>query len=230
MHDETQFRFCGGERGKRALAKRLRFVVWLPLVAALCAASAASAVPMRPATTNVPFSQISSAAAKAALQTPICPNGAVCYSPVHLQQAYDFPTGRNAPTGAGQTIVIVTAFGSPFIESDLAQFDAENGLPAPPSFTIVNQQTIVRARTVPDDFFKWAVETSLDVEYAHAMAPGREHRPRRSPATDDTTNFAQLEKEALPQYPARSCRRASAATRPVRRAIQTRRRSWTSSS
>src|SRR5882757_2481827 len=96
-------------KGKRALAKRLRFVVWLPLVAALCAASAASAVPMRPAVSGVPFSQISDAAAKAALQNPVCPapTGTVfCYSPVQLSQAYDFPNGQNA-TGAGQTIVIV---------------------------------------------------------------------------------------------------------------------------
>src|SRR3984885_5476269 len=99
MHDETQVRFCGGERGTRALAKRLRCVVWLPLVAALCAASAATAVPMRPAVSGVPFSQISDAAARASLQNPQCPapTGTVfCYSPVHLSQAYDFPTGKNA--------------------------------------------------------------------------------------------------------------------------------------
>jgi len=87
---------------------------------------------MRPATANVPFSQISIATARAALQTPFCPQvNLVCYSPAHLQQAYDFPTGKKAPTGAGQTIMVVTAFGSPFIQADLAQFDAENGLPDP---------------------------------------------------------------------------------------------------
>ncbi len=200
MHDETQFSFCGGERGVEGLAKRLRFVVWLSLVAALCAAASASATPMRPALTNLPFSQISDAAAKAALQTPFCPQvNLVCYSPAHLSQAYDFPTGKNAPTGAGQTILIVTAFGSPFIQQDLAQFDAENGLPDPPSFTTVNQQTIVSDNS-SNDFTKWAVETSLDVEYAHAMAPGA-NIVLAIAATDDSQNFAQLEKEALPQYP-----------------------------
>jgi subtilase family serine protease len=203
MHDEMQFRFCGGERGKRALAKHLRFVVWLPLVAALCAASAASAMPMRPAVSGVPFSQISDAAARAALQTPLCPTptGAtlVCYSPAHLSQAYDFPTGRRAPTGAGQTIVIVTAYGSPFIQADLAQFDAENGLPAPPSYTALYQQIPVSDQG-SGDLQKWAIETSLDVEYAHAMAPGA-NIVLAVANTDDTTNVAQVEREVLPQYP-----------------------------
>ena len=174
-------------------------MVWLPLVAALCAASAASAVPMRPAVSGLPFNQISDAAAKAALQTPICPNGMVCYSPAHLSQAYDFPTGKNAPTGAGQTMIVVTAYGSPFIRSDLAQFDAENGLPAPPSFTILNQQTLITGQG-SNAFQKWAIETSLDVEYAHAMAPGA-NIVLAVGATDDTTNVAQVEKEVLPQYP-----------------------------
>jgi subtilase family serine protease len=199
MHSETQFVSVAATRELRAL-RHLRFVVWLPVVAALCLAGAASATPMRPATTSVPFSQISSASARAALQTPFCPQvNLVCYSPAHLQQAYDYPTGRKAPTGAGQTIMVVTAFGSPFIQADLAQFDAENGLPDPPSFTIVNQQTIVSANS-SNDFFTWAVETSLDVEYAHAMAPGA-NIVLAVAATDDSKNFAQLEKEALPRFP-----------------------------
>jgi subtilase family serine protease len=160
---------------------------------------------MRPAVSGLPFSQVSDAAAKAALQTPLCPTPfgtVVCYSPVHLSQAYDFPAGRNAPTGAGQTIVVITAFGSPSIQADLAQFDAENGLPAPPSFTQLNQQTVItdQGSTDPMSIQKWAIETSLDVEYAHAMAPGA-NIVLAVAYTDDTTNVAQLEKEVLPQYP-----------------------------
>jgi subtilase family serine protease len=157
---------------------------------------------MRPALSGLPFNQISDAAAKAALQTPICPNGLVCYSPSHLRDAYDFPTGKNAPTGAGQTIVVVTAFGSPSIQFDLAQFDAENGLPDPPSFTILNQQTLItdQGSTDPASRQKWAIETSLDVEYAHAMAPGA-NIVLAVAYTDDTTNVAQVETEVLPQYP-----------------------------
>jgi subtilase family serine protease len=123
----------------------------------------------------------------------------VCYSPAHLSQAYDFPTGKNAPTGAGQTIVIVTAYGSPFIGADLAQFDAENGLAAPPSFTTLYQQLPVSDQG-SGDFQKWAIETSLDVEYAHAMAPGA-NIVLAVANSDDTTNVAQVEQEVLPQYP-----------------------------
>jgi subtilase family serine protease len=160
---------------------------------------------MRPAVSGVPFSQVSNAAARAALQNPQCPapTGTVfCYSPVHLSQAYDFPTGKNAPTGAGQTIVIVTAFQSPYVASDLAQFDAENGLPAPPSFTTVYQQTPItdEGSTDPGSITHWFVETALDVEYAHAMAPGA-NIVLAVANTDDTRNVAQLEKEVLPQYP-----------------------------
>ena len=43
--------------------------------------------------------------------TPTCPAGdgssLVCYTPAFIQQAYDYPTGHDAPTGAGQTIVVV---------------------------------------------------------------------------------------------------------------------------
>ena len=177
-------------------------MVGLSLLVALGAAGSASATPIRPALTSLPFSQISAAAAKAAHQTPLCPpNGGtiVCYSPSFLRDAYDFPTGRNTPTGAGQTILIVTAYGSPFIQQDIAQFDAENGLPDPPSFTIVNQQTQV-TDAGSGDFLTWAIETSLDVEYAHGMAPGA-NIVLAVGGTDDSTNIAQLESEVLPQYP-----------------------------
>jgi subtilase family serine protease len=67
----------------------------------------------------------------------------------------------------------VDSFGSPTISSDLATFDSTFGLAAPPSLQILQP-----AGAVPpfdptnDDKLGWAGETSLDVEYAHAMAPG----------------------------------------------------------
>jgi subtilase family serine protease len=164
---------------------------------------------MRPAVTNVPFTGISDAAARVAQQTPFCATvGLVCYSPSHLKAAYNFPTDRKAPTGAGQTIVIVEAYGSgPYgasVADDLAQFDAENGLPAPPSFKIVTQQTPVSDQG-SGDILTWAIETSLDVQYAHAMAPGA-NIVLAIADTDDSANLAQIEKEVL-------------ASRPLRRAI-----------
>src|SRR6266496_6194179 len=59
----------------------------------------------------------------------------VCYSPSFIKKAYEYPSTATLD-GSGQTIVIVDAFGSPGIASDLATFDAVFGIPAPPSFTI----------------------------------------------------------------------------------------------
>ena len=178
--------------------KHLRFVL-CSMAVALVGASFASAATVSPSTTSLPFTAISDAAAKQAQQAPICPNGNVCYTPATLAQAYDFPTGKHAPTGAGQTIVVVVAYGSPTIQSDLAQFDAENGVPAPPSFTIVPQRAPALG-TGSGDLMTWAIETSLDVEYAHAMAPGAAIVLAVA-ATDDTVDLAQVQREVIPQYP-----------------------------
>src|SRR5438128_5379507 len=128
------------EKGDKSVALRLRhFVVLLALVpAALVAVAGASAQPL-PSVGVIPALAISEAAASAAHSAPVCGTLA-CYYPTYLKQAYDFPTGKDAPTGAGQTIVVVTAYGSPTIAADLAQFDQENGLPAPPSLTVIQQQ------------------------------------------------------------------------------------------
>jgi subtilase family serine protease len=106
----------------------------------------------------------------------------VCYSPTFIKKAYSYPSTLD---GSGQTIVIVDAFGSPTIASDLAVFDALFHIPAPPSFTIFcgDSATPFDTSTCPvvdlgakanpkHGEFGWTIETSLDVQYAHAMAPG----------------------------------------------------------
>src|SRR2546425_8053198 len=117
---------------------------------------------------------------------PLCKSSSlgniVCYSPAFIKKAYEFPS-TSTLDGTGQTIVIVDAFGSPTIVNDLALFDARFGISAPPSFTIFcgNSPTPLDTTTCPNvninvnplhDEFGWTIETSLDVEYAHAMAPG----------------------------------------------------------
>jgi subtilase family serine protease len=72
-------------------------------------------------------------------------------------------------TGKGQTIVIVDAYGSPTIQADANIFSQAMGLPAvdESNFKIVypgGQPTTTDAG--------WATETTLDVEWAHALAPG----------------------------------------------------------
>jgi subtilase family serine protease len=97
-----------------------------------------------------------------------------CYNPAQLQQAY----GLNALysrgiTGKGATIVIVEPYGSPTMASDLRAFDSAENVPNPPSLRIIRP-----AGKVPHynpgnpDMVGWAGETTLDVEYAHAIAPG----------------------------------------------------------
>jgi subtilase family serine protease len=94
--------------------------------------------------------------------------GLACYTPSEIRTAYDVPATL---TGTGQTIVIVDAYGSPTIQQDLATFDQEFGLPNPtlniyypdgkPTFQSSNATQV-----------GWAEETSLDVEWSHAIAPG----------------------------------------------------------
>jgi subtilase family serine protease len=100
--------------------------------------------------------------------------GLACYSPNQFEAAYDMgPLYAKGLTGKGKTIVIVDSFGSPTIKSDLATFDATFGLPAPPKLTVIAPVGKIPAFNPNDDtMVGWAEETSLDVEYSHAMAPG----------------------------------------------------------
>jgi subtilase family serine protease len=75
-------------------------------------------------------------------------------------------------TGAGTTIAVVDSFGSPTIQSDLRIFDKQYGLPNP-NLSIIQPSGAV-PRYNPNNSVRvgWAEETTLDVEYSHAMAPG----------------------------------------------------------
>ena len=111
--------------------------------------------------------------------------GIACYQTIQLQRTYDLsPLFGREIEGQGQTIVLVDAFGSPSIASDLRTFDAQNGLPNPPSFQVITPEgpittnatdcTSAYSPTGPDlcsDYYGWTDETSLDVEWAHVMAP-----------------------------------------------------------
>jgi subtilase family serine protease len=98
--------------------------------------------------------------------------GINCYSPLQYRSAYDFnPLYQAGVTGKGRTIVIVDSFGSPTIQNDLNVFDAQWGLP---DTTIDIRQFGNVPPFNPGDstMVGWAGETTLDVEYAHAIAPG----------------------------------------------------------
>jgi len=141
------------------------------VVAMACAAATASA---RPFHVLVPhrFAQPPTTAQCEA--PPPAGAGIACYNPAQFQQAYDLnPLYHAGLDGAGKTIVIVDSFGSPTIQQDLATFDSDNGLPAPPSFKIIQPAGQVPAYDPTNGTMGgWAIETSLDVEYSHAIAPG----------------------------------------------------------
>lgn len=92
-------------------------------------------------------------------------------SPATIKSVYAFSTSLTA--GAGKTIAIVDAYNDPTAESDLAVFDSQYGLPscttANGCFKKVNQSG---GSSYPKTNSGWALEISLDVQWAHAIAPG----------------------------------------------------------
>jgi len=98
--------------------------------------------------------------------------GVPCYSPQEIHNAYGLtPILKAGYTGKGETIVIIDSFGSPTITQDLKAFDASYGLPDPPSFTVLAPLGTVPFDVNNSDMVGWAFETTLDVEWSHAMAP-----------------------------------------------------------
>ena len=92
-------------------------------------------------------------------------------APATIKSVYNFSTSPTA--GAGQTIAIVDAFDDPTAESDLAVFSTQFGLPpcttANGCFRKVDQNG---GTNYPRKDAGWALEISLDVQWAHAIAPG----------------------------------------------------------
>jgi len=83
----------------------------------------------------------------------------------------------NVPTGGSQTIAIVDAYDDPSAAGDLAWFSLQFGVPLTASqFDVVWANTALSSclsTGVPTDFTGgWELEESLDIEWAHAMAPG----------------------------------------------------------
>ncbi|HUZ25442.1 MAG TPA: S53 family peptidase [Streptosporangiaceae bacterium] len=120
-----------------------------------------------------------------------------CYEPAQIEQAYHLPAlYRRGVTGAGQTIVIVDSYGSPTVARDLAVFDRTAGLAAPPSLRVIQPAGKVAPYRPTGNREGWAGETDLDVEYAHAIAPGASILLVETPTSENegTTGFPQIVK------------------------------------
>jgi subtilase family serine protease len=125
--------------------------------------------------------------------------GRRCFDPAAMANSYNYATlHARGDKGQGRTIAIVDSFGSDTIRNDLAVFDAAFGLPNPcgagpnipstpagncsastsPRFDIVEFQGSPSPVPPPpnngtgqENHNLWALEVSLDVEWAHATAP-----------------------------------------------------------
>jgi subtilase family serine protease len=115
-----------------------------------------------------------------------------CFSPSAMEKSYNLPPLYAAGhSGQGKTIAIIDSFGNPNMASDLANFNTQMGLQQMcgtpgqacgngiPTFTHVYWNGKTQVKTPPpkskgtgqQDRNIWALETSLDVEWAHSIAP-----------------------------------------------------------
>jgi subtilase family serine protease len=122
--------------------------------------------------------------------------GIACYSPDQVRAAYNVaPLYAKGITGKGSTILIVDSYGSPTIAADLHTFDATFGYPDPPSLKIIQSDGPVPPWDPTDGtMVGWGVETTLDVEYAHTLAPGANIVLDETPVaeTEGITGFPQI--------------------------------------
>jgi subtilase family serine protease len=102
------------------------------------------------------------------------------FTPATLGRAYGLNLLGANYTGAGQTIALIEVGGSAGtggesnLYNDVGSFDAKYGLPALTSGTNLSVvgQSGGTGSNLPAYYSGWAEETTLDVEYAHAVAPG----------------------------------------------------------
>jgi subtilase family serine protease len=128
-----------------------------------------------------------------------------CYTPSQIQQAYNVQgLIGSGIDGSGQGIVIVVSFGSPTLLDDVAAFSTAMNLP---QAKIQQLYPLGHefAPTSTGELAAWAHETTIDAEWAHALAPGAAITVLASPV-DETEGvqglpeFRQLEQYALDNH------------------------------
>jgi subtilase family serine protease len=118
--------------------------------------------------------------------------GRRCFTAGAMQSSYNLgPLYAAGNKGQGVTIAIIDSFGNADMAADLANFDTQMGLPhmcgeanytcqpGDPTFTHVDWNGKTEQKAAPPNSNGtglqardgWVVETALDVEWAHAMAP-----------------------------------------------------------
>ncbi|MBO0795730.1 MAG: S53 family peptidase, partial [Ktedonobacteraceae bacterium] len=94
-----------------------------------------------------------------------------CYGPQQIRNAYNIqPVLDSGITGKGRSIVIVDAFQSPTIRQDLHTFDTLFGI-NDPTLNIIAPDGLTPFDPNDANQVGWSGEITLDVEWAHAVAP-----------------------------------------------------------
>ena len=102
------------------------------------------------------------------------PNLIPGYTPAQLQILYGLPAAyKKGWNGAGQTIVLLEAYGYPTIQADANAFFQLTGLPPLTSsnFKIIYPQG-QPVSPIAGELSGWNFEIALDVQWAHSIAPG----------------------------------------------------------
>ena len=110
-----------------------------------------------------------------AASTPAATAAPTGLSPAQIDGAYGISAvSFNGTIGDGstQTIAIIDAYNAPNISTDLHTFDTRYGL-SDPMLTVINENggASLPGTDPAGPGNSWALETSLDVEWAHAVAP-----------------------------------------------------------
>lgn len=99
-----------------------------------------------------------------------------CYDPYQMRTAYGItPLIHNGYDGTGKSIDIIDAYNLSTLNIDVNGFDSYYGLPGTPSDQTAGPTFLHVYRpegTVANDDYGWGGEIALDVQWAHAIAPG----------------------------------------------------------
>ena len=102
---------------------------------------------------------------------PLATLGSTVLSPRDIATAYGFAKS-DPSTGTGTTVAVVDAYEDPTATADLATFSSQFGLPScTVSSGCLVQHVMAGTGAVSTATSGWTMETSLDIEWVHAMAP-----------------------------------------------------------
>src|SRR5947209_17697685 len=123
-----------------------------------------------------------------------------CYTPHALRVAYSLEAlTEQGFTGKGQTVIDIVSYGSPTLQRDMDVFDRQFGLP-PITIPVIAPLGTARFDPNNTDMSSWAVETELDVQIIHAIAPGAGIVVMTSPVDETEGTIGLPEFLKLEQY------------------------------